>query len=71
MTQATIAGKTNETTTGNPARERGSCAGCGCKDRALMAPEKGISKGYAGAMFCMDCNPRFVGGGPEGAFFSM
>ncbi len=50
--------------------ERGSCAGWGRRDRALMVPERGISKGYSGPMFCMDCNPRFIDGGPVEAFFA-
>ncbi len=65
MTQVTIAGKTKET----GERNRGSCASCGRKDRALMAPERGVCwKGYAGAMYCMGCNPRFIDGGPSSAF---
>ncbi len=58
---------TKETTERKP--KRGSCAGCGCTDRALMVPERGISRGYDGPMFCMGCNPRFVGGGPEARLF--
>ncbi len=65
MTESSVAEKTTEA----PERERGSCAGCGSKDRALMVPAKGISKGYSGPMFCMGCNPRFADGGPEMSFF--
>ncbi len=58
-----------EETTEAPERERGSCAGCGSTGRALMVPERGISRGYSGPMFCMGCNPRFVDAGPEARMF--
>lgn len=68
MSETTIL-KTNTAIKDRVERERGSCAGCGCKDRALMVPGRGISKGYSGPMFCMGCNPRFADGGPEMSSF--
>ncbi len=42
-------------------RKRGECAGCGRTDKALTAPRLKAGRGYRGEMYCMGCNPRFVG----------
>ena len=46
-------------TTATTNHERGVCAGCGEKARALRAPRANVGTGYKGAMFCGMCNPRF------------
>lgn len=40
-----------------------TCAGCGVPstEKPLMAPHKN-ARGYTGPMYCLSCNPRFVGG---------
>ncbi len=58
-----------EETTTETTRERGECSGCGCKDRSLTAPERGL-RGYTGPMYCQGCNPRFTATTPvEEAFY--
>lgn len=38
------------------------CAGCGSTEKSLMAPTPN-ARDYAGPMYCLSCNPRFVGVG--------
>ncbi len=41
-------------------REKGTCEGCGTTTRTLTAPRPN-ARDYAGPMFCLPCNPRFLG----------
>ena len=45
-------------------REKGTCAGCGTTEKALIAPRKNL-RDYEGPMYCLSCNPRFGDGGIE------
>ncbi len=51
--------KSKSSATAPTTRERGVCADCGEKAKALQAPKPNAGTGYAGPMFCMPCNPRF------------
>ena len=35
------------------------CAACGEAAKALQAPRPNVGNGYAGPMYCRECNPRF------------
>ncbi len=51
--------KVQHPTTPEPAHERGVCAGCGEKAKALQTPRPNVGHGYKGPMYCRKCNPRF------------
>jgi hypothetical protein len=41
-------------------REKGTCEGCGATTKTLTAPIPN-ARDYTGPMFCLSCNPRFLG----------